>query len=605
MPVKLKIGQAGLLFILIPGLAGLIIFAVLAFLLEQAELDLQRESASKTLVAESAGLVRSLEEMHRSLKGLAKSGGSIFQDDFEKNKKAYESSLARIEAGLYSPEQKTAYIELKKASHEALKEITETQKLLATAPDDVADALNAELDRKMQALHSTLNSKEEVFSGATVAVQQSSQSQRENSRNALRNVLAIGMASNILLALIVLYFFSRTVIKRLQIMSDNTFRLASQMPLNKPIDGADEIAELDKTFHWMARQLDESAKRERAMTENAVDVICSITEEGNFREVNAAVLNVWGYTPEELLGQRYLSVVRESDRQKTTDALREARASNSALAFENGVRHKDGHFVEVLWTGTYSEKDNAMFCVAHDITEKKRIENLKRDFVNMVSHDLRTPLTSVQAFLEMVAQGIYDKSPEKIRSKAKHSEADIGRLVSMINSLLQLEKMEAGHIEIVQANTQVEDLVERSINAVESLAERTGIKLEKKVCDAVIYADEDQLIQVMVNLLSNAIKFSNKDGLVTVEAVEIDDSVEFRVIDRGRGIGADHIDKVFDRFKQVEISDSRVKGGTGLGLAVCKMLVEAHGGKIWVTSMEGEGSTFHFVIPMSKPTAVA
>ncbi len=220
----------------------------------------------------------------------------------------------------------------------------------------------------------------------------------------------------------------------------------------------------------------------------------------------------------------------------------------------------------------------------------------------MVSHDLRTPLTSVQAFLEMVSQGIYDNNPEKIRSKAKHSEADIGRLITMINSLLQLEKMEAGHIEIVQANTQVEDVVERAINSVVSLAERTNITLQTKVCDAVIYADEDQLIQVLVNLLSNAIKFSNANSSVIVEAVELDEAVEFRVIDSGRGIAADFIDKVFDRFKQVELSDSRVKGGTGLGLAVCKMLVEAHDGRIWVTSVEGKGSTFHFLIPKSMPS---
>ncbi len=154
--------------------------------------------------------------------------------------------------------------------------------------------------------------------------------------------------------------------------------------------------------------------------------------------------------------------------------------------------------------------------------------------------------------------------------------------------------MEAGHIEIVQANTQVEDVVERAINSVQSLAERTNISLQTKVCDAVIYADEDQLIQVLVNLLSNAIKFSNANSSVTVEAVELDETVEFRVIDSGRGIGADFIDKVFDRFKQVELSDSRVKGGTGLGLAVCKMLVEAHGGNIWVTSVEGKGKHIPF-----------
>lgn len=602
MPVKLKIGQKGLLFILIPGLVGLFIFAALAFLLQEAEQDLERERLAKTLVAESSGLVRSLDEMHRALKGLSKSHAPVFRDEVEKNRTAFKSSLKRIESGLYSKAQKEAFGELKSASDGAIQEITETEKALATAPDEVVRSLMDEMDRKFEALRSTLNSKQEVFSGATVAVQESSQLQGQKYRDAMRNVLLGGLALTIGGALWMFAYFSKTITKRLLVMSDNSFRLASQMPLNTQDAGFDEIAEVDKTFHWMARKLEESARRERAMTENAVDVICSITEEGNFREVNAAALNLWGYTPDELLGQRYISLVRESDREKTALALQEARTSKSPLAYENAVKHKNNGYVEVLWSGTWSEKDNAMFCVAHDITEKKRIENLKKDFVNMVSHDLRTPLTSVQAFLEMVSQGIYDNNPEKIRSKAKHSEADIGRLITMINSLLQLEKMEAGHIEIVQANTQVEDVVERAINSVVSLAERTNITLQKKVCDAVIYADEDQLIQVLVNLLSNAIKFSNANSSVIVEAVELDEAVEFRVIDSGRGIAADFIDKVFDRFKQVELSDSRVKGGTGLGLAVCKMLVEAHDGRIWVTSVEGKGSTFHFLIPKSMPS---
>lgn len=128
--------------------------------------------------------------------------------------------------------------------------------------------------------------------------------------------------------------------------------------------------------------------------------------------------------------------------------------------------------------------------------------------------------------------------------------------------------------------------------------------MERKCCDAAIQADEDQLIQGLVNLLSNAIKFSHSGGTVVVEALESEKSVEFNVIDHGRGIRADQIEIVFDRFKQVELSDSRVRGGTGLGLAVCNMLVEAHGGKIWVTSSEGRGSTFHFVIPKSLPTNV-
>ncbi len=129
-------------------------------------------------------------------------------------------------------------------------------------------------------------------------------------------------------------YFSKTITKRLQVMSTMVSDFASQIPLNEQDSGFDEIAEVDKTFHWMARRIDESARRERAMTENAVDVICSITDDGNFREVNSAALNLWGYTPEELLGQRYISLVRESDREKNICSF--ARSAREQVA--SGIR---------------------------------------------------------------------------------------------------------------------------------------------------------------------------------------------------------------------------------------------------------------------------
>jgi PAS domain S-box-containing protein len=600
MGFNLKIGQKGLLVSLIPVLVGLSLLCGLAFQFQESERQVQREKQAKTLILESSNLVRSLDEMHRALGGLSQSNASIFSIELQKRRDEFVDSLKKIEMGLEVDRQREAFVDLKKAGLSAVKEITETEKALATAPKEVVEFRMKELERQLQALRSSLSSKQETFSMATSDVQQSSANQSKSSRDFVWVILFAGIVINIAMAVGLSIYFGRQITGRLRVLTDNSFRMASRLPLNERIMGCDEIAELDKSFHWMANQLDDLTRKERAMTENAVDIICTITEEGNFREVNSAALKLWGYTPDELLGQKLLSIVRESDRDRTAECFNAVKRDGTKLEVENGIKHKSGSYVEVLWSGGWSEIDETMFCIAHDITEKKRVENLKRDFVNMVSHDLRTPLTSIQAFLEMLSNGFYDSTLEKMHSKAKYSEADIGRLISMINSLLQLEKMEAGHIEIVPAYTQVEEVVDRSLSSVQSLAERSKISLEKDICDAVIFADADPLIQVLVNLLSNAVKFSNSGGLVTVRALEKDDFVEFQVIDRGRGIAADFIDKVFDRYKQVELADSRVKGGTGLGLAVCKMLVEAHKGKIWVTSKENEGSTFHFTIPIDS-----
>lgn len=598
MAFNLKIAQKGLIVILTPFFVGLIILVGLAVEFQKAENEIDRERQAKSLILESANLVRCLEEMRRAVGGLAESNASLFSIELEKQRADFKRSMENIEGGLHSAQQREAFEGLRDAGVSALQEITETEKALATAPKDVVEFRMKELEREFQALRSTLNARQKAFSEASIDVQHASAEEARNSRDFIRALVLVGVVFNLAAALVLSVYFSRQITERLKVLIDNSFRLASRLPLNTKVRGGDEIAELDEKFHWMAAELEELARKERAMIENAVDVICTITGDGNFREVNAAATALWGYTPEELLGQKFIALVREADREKTLQAFETAKNSDIQLSLENGIKHKRDGFVEVLWSGGWSRSNGAMFCVAHDVTEKKRIENLKRDFVNMVSHDLRTPLSSIQAFLEMLAAGFYDSSPEKMHSKAKYSEADVGRLISMINSLLQLEKMESGHIEIVQTNTQVEDLVDRSLNSIQSLADRSKITIEKDVCDAVIFADEDQLIQVLVNLLSNAIKFSHAGGTVTVRVIETGANVEFQVIDQGRGIAAEFIDKVFDRFKQVELNDSRVKGGTGLGLAVCKMLVEAHQGSIWVTSKEGEGSTFHFTIPV-------
>lgn len=602
MGLNLKIGQYGLLVALLPVFVALLILGFLALQLQESEKQVERERQAKTLIMESSNLLQCLDEMKRALSGLAESNAPLFSIELQKRKDLFAGSLKKIESGLVSAPQKDAFVQLKTAALSAVQEIEETQKALATAPKEVVEFRMKESDRQLQALRSTLSSKQEAFSNATSDIQQSSAQKGENSRQFVWAILLAGTIAMVVVAVVLSLGFGRRITGRLKILTDNSFRIASRMPLNEKMKGSDEISELDKSFHWMANQLEDLTRKERAMTENAVDVICSISNEGNFREVNSAAFKLWGYKPEELLGQKLISLVRESDKEKTSEVFASAKKNGEQIELENAIKHKNGNFVEVLWSGGWSSIDGAMFCVAHDITEKKQIENLKRDFVNMVSHDLRTPLTSIQAFLEMLSAGFYDSTPEKMHSKAKYSEADVGRLISMINSLLQLEKMEAGHIEIVASHTQVEDVVDRSFNSVQSLAERSKIALVKDICDAVIFADEDQLIQVLVNLLSNAIKFSNPSGTVTVKAIEQENMVEFQVIDQGRGIAPDFVDKIFDRFKQVELSDSRVKGGTGLGLAVCKMLVEAHGGRIWVTSKENVGSTFHFTIPINSAT---
>jgi len=227
----------------------------------------------------------------------------------------------------------------------------------------------------------------------------------------------------------------------------------------------------------------------------------------------------------------------------------------------------------------------------------------KAELVSMVSHDLRTPLTSVQASLTLLSEGVLGTLPARAVKEITNAENNATRLINLINDLLDIEKMEAGQLAIDCQMTEVYPLFERSYESVKAFADKTSVNIRMVDSDIRIYADGDRIIQVLVNLLSNAIKFSPADSTVTLKAVEVENNlVELRVVDQGRGIPESFLSSMFQRFQQVDkIGDAKKKKGTGLGLAICKSLVELHGGEIGVRSVEGQGSTFWFRIPAEKP----
>lgn len=242
--------------------------------------------------------------------------------------------------------------------------------------------------------------------------------------------------------------------------------------------------------------------------------------------------------------------------------------------------------------------------VFHDMAEAlAEAARRKQELVSMVSHDLRTPLTSVQASLTLLSEGVLGTLPPRAQKEVLNAENNTGRLINLINDLLDIEKMEAGQMRVEREMTDVQSIFDRSVEAVKALSEKQNVPVEIVNTDLDIYADGYRMIQVVVNLLSNAIKFSPAESKVTLNALETADGmIELQVIDRGRGIPEKFKNTVFERFQQVELNDAKAKKGTGLGLAICKALVDLHGGTIGVESEEGKGSTFWFRIP-SRPDA--
>lgn len=235
----------------------------------------------------------------------------------------------------------------------------------------------------------------------------------------------------------------------------------------------------------------------------------------------------------------------------------------------------------------------------------RRSERVKDEFVSVVGHELRTPLTSIRGSLGLLAGGLVGELPQEAANMVALAMDNTDRLVRLVNDILDIERMDSGHLPLQRAPVQVSELVRQSEQALRGAAQDAGVRLRAEVQELSVCADGDRVVQALVNLLGNAIKFSPRDSVVTV-AVTVgrgDGCAVFSVADSGRGIPADQLETVFERFNQVDVSDARERGGSGLGLAIARGIVESHGGRLWAESIPGQGSTFRFTLPLAGAQA--
>lgn len=239
--------------------------------------------------------------------------------------------------------------------------------------------------------------------------------------------------------------------------------------------------------------------------------------------------------------------------------------------------------------------DQGIHKMAEDLAEAAR---RKQELVSMVAHDLRTPLTSVQLALSLLKmRATTEKMSDNSIKQLNTAEHSTRMLLNLIMDLLDIEKMEAGKMVMDKADTVLQQACDEAVDSVEQFARKHKVELEVVDTAQVIYADHDRIVRVLINLLGNSIKFSPEGSKITIDSEALDDCTEVRVSDQGRGIPPEFVDKIFDRFQQVNPGDKQEKKGSGLGLAICKAIVEGHDGEIGVVSELGKGSTFWFRIP--------
>ncbi|MFM2062895.1 MAG: hypothetical protein RLZZ507_2565 [Cyanobacteriota bacterium] len=403
---------------------------------------------------------------------------------------------------------------------------------------------------------------------------------------------------------------------------DITQRKQTELALNIAKDElelrvVERTAELITVNHQLQSQLDERRRTQEALRISqtrfegilsiADDAIISIDGSQIITLFNQGAEKIFGYSAQEVLGEKLdlLLPMRfaEQHRHHVSDfGKTSSPARRMGERREIYGRRKDG--TEFPSEASISKLDVGEECVytviLRDITERKQVEKMKDEFVSVVSHELRTPLTSIHGSLGMLASGLLPTNSEQGKRLLQIATDSTERLVRLINDILDIERIESGQVKMERENCNLEDLIKSAVNIMQPLSNKAGVNLSISNLSVQLWADPDRIIQTLTNLLSNAIKFSASGSTVSLMTELKENEVLVIVKDTGRGIPADKLDSIFERFQQVDSSDSRNHEGTGLGLAISKSIVQQHGGEIWVESELNTGSNFYFTLPICE-----
>ncbi|MGD0731933.1 MAG: PAS domain S-box protein [Terracidiphilus sp.] len=372
--------------------------------------------------------------------------------------------------------------------------------------------------------------------------------------------------------------------------------------------------------HQVEEALHLATRQRELILESVADGIYGMDLEGRLTFINPAAARVLGYTAEQLTGCDVHEVIHHSHADgtpysKAVCPVLQAMSRCEAIHMRDGLFwRRDGTSIPVELSASPLIENgqlSGMVVAFQDVSERRRLEKMKEEFISTVSHELRTPLTSLRASLGLIASGSLDKRPEKQRQMIEMAIGNCDRLVRLVNDILDFDRVERGKLPLNRQPVEAVDLLRRAADVAHGPAGERNISFRIDAPPALVRADADRILQVLNELVTNALKFSPPGTFIRLAAQPRADSLTgagevcLLVEDQGGGIAAEKLEHIFDRFQQGDASDSRALGGTGLGLALCRSIVEQHGGRIWVESTPGQGSRFLFTLPAAQGEAAS
>jgi len=368
------------------------------------------------------------------------------------------------------------------------------------------------------------------------------------------------------------------------------------------VDSQDEIGELASTLNKMAEGLEAKIKEVeiqnqqlKAILETMVEGIIVTDKASHIISINPTVEKIFNITKIDVEGKLFLEVIRNNDIAEITNNVLE---NGQFVSRELSLIWPVQRIFKIDASPIFQEGIvSGCLLVIHDITEMRRLETMRRDFVANVSHELKTPLTSIKGFVETLLEGaLQDK--ENSRHFLQIIQDHANRLDNLVSDLLDLSHLESQEIKLDTQKFNLKKLVDDALAGFKSQLKKKSIKAENILPESLfIQADKDKIGQVLTNLIDNAIKFNQENGALKIYSHDLDNKIRITVEDSGMGIPPKDIPRIFERFYRVDKARSRELGGTGLGLSIVKHIIELHGGSVGVESTEGLGSKLWFCLP--------
>ena len=416
----------------------------------------------------------------------------------------------------------------------------------------------------------------------------------EAARESIRELILAGGLIAILAAALLTYVITNTMVRPVESLTRTADALASgNLAARARVspDRRDEIGRLGMSLDTMAARLEEQLgaamareERVRTMLDSMVEAVFVTDVTGRISLANRALDQM---VAASALGQKVKDVLRH---EKLRDAIRDARDGKGttvefSVTLHDEPRRLRAHIAPLL-------QETGVVGVLHDVTDLKRAEQIRQDFVANASHELRTPLTAIRGFAETLRDtpsGYDENSPRFLDAILRHTN----RLQRLVDDLLALSRAESGDQEFVLGPVDVGPIIRDVTSGLEAKGDQRNVKVEVEAVDhlPLVQANAWALDHVMINLIDNAVKYTSDGGQVTVHGSHEDKCVILAVTDTGPGIAQDQQTRIFERFYRVDAGRARSEGGTGLGLSIVKHLVQRMGGDIAVNSVVGEGTT--------------